>query len=50
MDSAALDQRIAEFLHRKDAQFPKIDLFGRNETRTIKFPVPRRVVSHPHGL
>lgn len=49
MDSAALDQRIADFLHRKDEQFPKIDLLGRNETRTIKFPAPRRMLSHLHG-
>lgn len=49
MSSAALDQRIADFLHRKDEQFPKIDLLRRNETRTVRFPVHRRVLSHLHG-
>lgn len=46
MNDTELDMRIAAFLHRKDAKFPRIGLIGRDESRTIKFPLPHRV---PHG-
>lgn len=47
MNNIELDMRIAAFLERKDAKFPRIGLIGHDETRTIKFPLPHRV---PHGV
>ena len=41
MQDTQLDNRIAGFLRRKDAQFPGVGLLGRNETRTVKFPFKR---------
>lgn len=46
MNSTELDMRIAAFMERKDAKFPHIGLINRDESRTIKFPLPHRV---PHG-
>ncbi len=39
MQSINLDSKIANFLSRKDAQFPELDLVatGRDQTRTIKY-------------
>lgn len=39
MQGINLDNKIASFLSRKDAQFPDLDLVatGRDQTRTIKY-------------
>jgi len=43
------EQKITRFLARKNSEFPTLGLLGRQESRTIKFPLPRRVV-HPAHL
>ena len=49
MNSDRTNLKIARFLSRKDAQFPELELLERRETRTIKFPLPRRVVHAAHA-
>lgn len=48
MSEAELDARIAAFIERKDAQYPRLGLIKRDESRTIKFPLPRKIhLPHP---
>lgn len=48
MTSSETNAKIAEFLTRKDAQFPALGLLGRQESRTIKYPFPRHIIHAVH--
>lgn len=48
MNTNELDTRIHAFLRRKDAEFPQIGLIERDESRTIKFPLPHRIAHVSH--
>jgi len=42
MKSTNVEQKIQEFLQRKDAEFPALALSGRNESRTVKYAAELR--------
>ncbi len=48
VNTTELDTRIATFLERKDAKFPHIGLINRDESRTVKFPMPHRLIHGAH--
>jgi hypothetical protein len=39
MNTASIETMISGFLQRKDEKFPELELFGRNETRTVKYDI-----------
>ena len=50
MSGIELDTKINDFLHRKSVQFPRIGLINRDETRTVKFPQPKRLSHSFRGM
>jgi hypothetical protein len=43
MGSEDVDQKIGNFLHRKEIQFPELALSGRQDSRTFKHAAQLRV-------